>query len=349
MSAVPDIEDLGDGVHRVVVPFEGAALIDSTDCYVVADDEGGLLLVDPGSRQDVSDRALRVALSELGRSVDDVRTIVATHAHHDHVGWATRAPASATLAVGRREVATLARPFSVVVTPGLLDRWGVPADERADLVEPPAAAALDVLVPGRLLDDGDRLDVPGHDVRVIATPGHTAGSISLDVDGRLVLTGDAVLPQVNPGLGMGGFDEADDVIGTALASLDRLAARGAVICGPGHGRPFADLRARSEEIAARHLARADEVARLAETHGAGVWDVASRMTWTGGWEGVRGYLRISALRQTELHLRRLGAAGLGAGRLSGTAPIRSDAPGGAASGRGRDGGRPGSGSRPPSG
>ena len=33
---------------------------------------------------------------------------------------------------------------------------------------------------------------------------------------------------------------------------------------------------------------------------------ATRVAWTGGWENLRGFVRISALSQTELHLRHLG-------------------------------------------
>lgn len=297
-----EIETIREGVHRVVVPFAGADLISATNCFVIVDAESGVHLVDPGSPQEVSDAALRAGLAGLGLSIDDVRSVTATHAHHDHIGWASRAPGDVAIGVGRRERATLRHPFSVAVTEEVLDRWGVPDEHRAELAPPPAAAS-NPTEPTLLLDDGDLLDVPGHTVRVIATPGHTAGSISLAVGGDLVLTGDSVLPGLNPGLGMGGFDDGDDVIGLALDSLDRLAARGAVDVGPGHGDVFPDLAARAGVLADRHRARAAEIAAIAGTNS--IWETATRVRWTGGWEGVRGYLRVSALWQTELHLRRL--------------------------------------------
>lgn len=42
------------------------------------------------------------------------------------------------------------------------------------------------------LGDGDRLELGGATVQVLATPGHTPGSIVLDLDGRALLTGDTL-------------------------------------------------------------------------------------------------------------------------------------------------------------
>ena len=58
-----------------------------TNCYLVEGDDG-VTLVDAGfpATWDLVQRALRL----IGRSVDDVRGLVLTHGHFDHVGFARR-------------------------------------------------------------------------------------------------------------------------------------------------------------------------------------------------------------------------------------------------------------------
>src|SRR5690606_12178234 len=98
------------------------------------------------------------------------------------------------------------------------DRWGVPVEERAALGAAPRRRNAR---PGFSADirvgAGDVLDLPGHDLVVIPTPGHTSGHIGLaDRSTGLVFTGDHVLPGVNPGIGLGG--PAHDPLGDYLAS-----------------------------------------------------------------------------------------------------------------------------------
>ncbi|WP_309713915.1 MBL fold metallo-hydrolase, partial [Pseudolysinimonas sp.] len=187
-------------------------------------------------------------------------------------------------------------------------RWGVPAEHIAALaaeVTPrsePSGVTADVV-----LEDGDSLDIPGRDVRVVHTPGHTAGSICLhDKTGGLFFSGDHVLPTINPGLGLGGFTPDDDPIGAALDSYARVAAYDDTEVCPGHGYRFRGLAVRSGQIADRHRRRSAEIAGIATAApGATVWDVASRVEWTDGWQNLAGFLRLSALAQTEMHLRHL--------------------------------------------
>lgn len=79
------------------------------------------------------------------------------------------------------------------------------------------------------LGDGDVVAAAGLEVRVLATPGHTADSLSFLVDGA-VLTGDTVL-----GRGTTVVAHPDGVLGDYLASLRRLRELGDLTVLPGHG------------------------------------------------------------------------------------------------------------------
>jgi len=85
------------------------------------------------------------------------------------------------------------------------------------------------------LGDGDVVEVDGLEVRVVATPGHTADSLSFLVPAEgAVLTGDTVL-----GRGTTVVAHPDGQLGAYLDSLDRLHAladeRELAAIWPGHG------------------------------------------------------------------------------------------------------------------
>ncbi|SCG54419.1 MBL fold metallo-hydrolase [Micromonospora coxensis] len=121
-------------------------------------------------------------LAAAGIEPGDVRTVVLTHLHSDHIGWAvTGTPGrpwfpNADYLVQRAELDAMES-----INPGL----------PAGLVAPLRAA-------GRLrVVDGDTDLTPG--VRVLSTPGHTPGHQSVLVDSgdeRLLLTGDLLVHMV---------------------------------------------------------------------------------------------------------------------------------------------------------
>ena len=85
------------------------------------------------------------------------------------------------------------------------------------------------------LGDGDVVELDGLEVRVVATPGHTADSLSFLVPAeRAVLTGDTVL-----GRGTTVVAHPDGQLGAYLDSLDRLnalaEAHEVAAIWPGHG------------------------------------------------------------------------------------------------------------------
>lgn len=138
--------------------------------------ERELTLIDaglPGSR-----RRLERYLATLGRSLGELRRIVCTHAHPDHIG------AVRELTIDT-DAEVLMHPADIDgLKVSLRDAWT--ARDRSKLLAyftrgPHAATGI---------EDGDELPVLGG-LRVVHTPGHTPGSVCLYAPRhRLLFTGD---------------------------------------------------------------------------------------------------------------------------------------------------------------
>jgi glyoxylase-like metal-dependent hydrolase (beta-lactamase superfamily II) len=105
---------------------------------------------------------------------------------------------------------------------------------------------------GGPLTDGEVIDAAGLSIKVMATPGHTADSLSFLIDGA-VLTADTVL-----GRGTTVIDNEDGSLRDYMESLRRLNGLGGRAVLPGHGPELADL----EAVTAMYVAHREE--RLAQ-------------------------------------------------------------------------------------
>lgn len=168
---------------REVIPGLYQVRTRGSRAYLAVDER--VTIIDTGSPG--SDRRILEALRELGRSPDDVDTIVITHYHIDHVGGLPELQRHVPARTGVHVVeapfvasgAPLPNPFQHPV----LARLTEPFLLRQD----PGAARVDVF-----LRDGDLLPALGG-MEVVHAPGHTAGSISLYFRERGVLiVGDAM-------------------------------------------------------------------------------------------------------------------------------------------------------------
>lgn len=314
-GGLPPLDRVRQDVWALAQPMPGGHLAYSFS-YLLLDADGCVHVVDPGWDSDANWERLMAALAVVvpgGVGAGVVTGITGTHLHPDHVGMAARLreASGAEFAMHAAERQTLERHCTRLLdldeAIGRLEEWGVPEERRSELAQfvdrSPAGLAVAV---DRELSDGDVLHIPGFRIEVMATPGHTAGHICLRDDDRgLLVTGDHVLPTVFAGLGLGGATRTNP-LADYLASIERIRGYGHHEALPGHGHRFTGLSGRAGECAEHQLKRAREVAQvLADTSSdAGepsIWDIASRLTWTAGWDGLHGFQLLSALSQTRMH------------------------------------------------
>lgn len=221
-----------DGVHRF-----GANGIN----WYAIDADDGLTVVDAGLPAHWL--LLSTWLHRSGFSLQDVRAVLLTHNHPDHVGFAGRAAREgAQVRIHSDDLAGL-RERSAVVVPARVARnaWRPRMTVRiAQWLR--LGAARSVVVAGATpFVDGERLQAPGRP-RVLHLPGHTPGSVAFVFDDHgVVCTGDALVTADaatgRPGIGIAptGLNAHDR---QALGSLDRLADVDAPVVLPGHGEPY---------------------------------------------------------------------------------------------------------------
>lgn len=247
MGPAPTLVQATDTVHL--------ARGDAVNWTIVADDTG-VMLIDagyPGDRPDVL-----ASLRELGFDAGDVRAILLTHAHIDHLGsaiWFANEHGTDVYChadeVGhaKREYLEQASVFDVAVRIWR-PRW--------------AAWGLHVVRSGGLIRDGIpstrpltadvAAGLPGHPMAVF-TPGHTSGHCSYVVDGVLVsgdalITGHPLLKHDGPQLLPEVFSHSQQ---NSLRSLDALALLDTEVLLPGHGDvwrgPIREATARAISVA----------------------------------------------------------------------------------------------------
>jgi glyoxylase-like metal-dependent hydrolase (beta-lactamase superfamily II) len=223
--------------------------------WYLLDDADGVTIVDAGLPRHWE--LLPKALQRIGRRLEDVRALVLTHGHYDHVGFAERARTELGIPVYAPRGEDIYRhplrypferpPFLYAANPGFLK---VVARFTAN-----GALWTKGVEEVTQYGDGEELPVPGRP-RAVATPGHTPGHTALHLPERdTILTGDALVTLDPYTLLEGPRLVAKAALADSrqnLSSLDRIADSGASHLLPGHGDPWHGRAEDAVEIARRN-------------------------------------------------------------------------------------------------
>lgn len=218
-----------DHVHLAQTPLVNWTLVT---------DDSGVMLIDagfPGSRADVVG-----SLRQLGYRAADVRAILLTHAHIDHLGsaiWFAKTHGTPVYC-HRDEVGHAKRDYLQQASPlALMSHAWQPSWLKWSLEVAAKGGLVRDGIPGtRALTPEISATLPGRPM-ALPTPGHTGGHCSYVVDGVLV-AGDALItghplarrrgPQLLPSM----FNHDDDACVRSLAALARAETD---VLIPGHG------------------------------------------------------------------------------------------------------------------
>src|SRR3954454_301960 len=316
---VPPVEQLRSDLWSIPVPMGGPLRYVSV--YAIALDGGGLGLLDTGWESDAGWAALTGGLAQIGGGLEDVRGVLVTHLHFDHLGLARRVreASGAWLAMHPADARVVSRLSSRDAEAAVAEEVeflvGLGAD-RAEAVRDVGPAehmrAFTLMaVPDRLLEDGDHAAFPGWRMRAVHTPGHTPGHLCFAEERTgLFFSGDHVLPRISPNISTGSFSGADP-LRNFLSSLAAVRDLNPVEVLPAHEWRFRGLDSRVDELTTHHEHRlAELLAAIARHPHSTPWQLAAFLTWSRPWEGYERRLRIFAVTEADAHLRTLAGRGL---------------------------------------
>jgi len=296
-APVPDLPRL----HQIVLPTPWE--VGPVQVYLV---EGHpLTLIDTGVDRPESRRALEAAFEQLGLGLEEVRRVILTHHHTDHMGqvqalrdtgadlelWVHEDDAEDV------ELYSMERDERIDAGNQLFREYGVPEDLlarqaariRSWIVEEPLLCRPTQV--DRRLRSGERIPFKDFDLELIHAPGHTAGHVLLhEPRSCTLLTGDHLMgrsvPFTESYFVPGAPDPADPLrrrprfrgLPAYLESLQRLRGQSFRCILPAHGG-IIDRPARAiEEATLFYQVRIQRIeralARAAERYGrASAWEV----------------------------------------------------------------------------
>lgn len=242
---------LAPSLHRL-----GEAVV---GCYLL-EEAGEVTIIDAGVPAYYRD--LTAELAAMGRTIEDVRALVLTHGHDDHIGFAERLRDERGVPVSIHELdAALARGEVGNPSAGMGERRLRSLLHYLLWLMRRGGMRTTALTAVGTFDPGTTLDVPGA-LHVIRTPGHTHGSVTFHAAGHDALfVGDALAtdaiitkrhgPQICP------FAADPDEAMASLSNIEELEAHWLL---PGHGEAWTDgvaaAVAAAREVGIEHLARA---------------------------------------------------------------------------------------------
>ncbi|MBT4519116.1 MAG: MBL fold metallo-hydrolase [Halieaceae bacterium] len=284
------IEEIASDLYRIVVPLPENPLKEINSYILKSADRS--LVIDSGLNKPLCEEVLTTGLNKLG--VDLNKTdFVATHLHADHMGlFASLMTETSKAYMGALDTAPFRSKQDIWSKNGLMgsygSRCGFPADELADSVKNHPGFKYAPARPVDYIDlhDGDVLDCGDYALRVIHTPGHTAGHICLYAERqKILISGDHVLGDITPNIAS--WSENDTPLNNYLDSLSKVAKLDVALCLPGHRSTIHNFHDRVNELKNHHMERANEILDILSDRKLNAYDIAGNMTWSiraNSWE-----------------------------------------------------------------
>ena len=192
----------------------------------IVESENGVILVDAGYPK--KEKILWDFLSEKNIDPSEIRLIIITHGHMDHVGSLKyiKEKTGAPVLIHADEGLLLAQGLSpgVRFTPKWLNK----------LLRMEKGAKVSPVTPDIMISDEFNLEEYGAKGKVILTPGHTSGSLTVIIEGKHAIVGDIAMKL--PLLSKSYIPIIAEDVEQVFQSWQRIINEGVKTVYPAHGK-----------------------------------------------------------------------------------------------------------------
>jgi glyoxylase-like metal-dependent hydrolase (beta-lactamase superfamily II) len=315
------MKEILPGIYLVPMTLSGFTP-DSVNMYIIKTVDG-LTCVDTGWDSPPAIVSLQKQLQEIGASLSDIKKVLVTHAHIDHMGIIPRLKNiyGTKFYLPADEVNLIKARFKdvdnfVPMTDAFLKTHGVPA---AELIPPefqfPIPPDLATTKPDVLLYNGDEVKIGEYNLKVINVPGHTPGHVAYyEPAMKFIFSGDMLLPTIATNAAFH-VQLLDNPLKLYLDSLSTLKTLDIDLVLPGHENVFSHPRKRIDELVRDQEKKTEVIRRMFDDGQVKtafeVSQLLARSARTGlsKWPKMLGWERRFAVLQSVAHLEFLESTG----------------------------------------
>lgn len=241
----------------------------TVNCYLL-EYEGECLLIDTGYHSEACWQALTTGIAAHGFVLRDIKRILLTHSHPDHMGLAQRLASiiGVPIMAHREALPRLRRDQQFLATRIAFFQQlyrsmgcGEAGERQVKFMQESLARNRDQRITGELLVLDDESEVAAG-LRALYTPGHAPDHlIFYDSEERRLFAGDLLIPHMSSNAMV--EPDADGnrlpVLQQYVNSLQRMMELDAECVYPGHGQPIADWKSLCEVRLHRMMKRAHKI------------------------------------------------------------------------------------------
>ena len=298
------------GVYQLAIPMP-----DNPLGYLLAyliEGKQGYIMIDTGWSTDIAWNSLQDNLKQLGISINDIKKILLTHNHPDHIGLAGKIKQQndALVYLHMEDAKVLKTRYENVE--GLLlqvNEWlmhhGLPKEHLQSLAEAsmPAIKYVVLTEPDIMLKGGERIPTALGELEAVWTPGHAPGETCFYLESEKILfSGDHILPGVSPNIGLHPQSMKNPLL-SYFNSLEKVEKLDVNLVLPGHEHSFENPAARIKSLREHHYGRIEQIAEKLSSGAKNAYEITSSITWgVGSWDKLSDWDRRMALMEVVAHL-----------------------------------------------